>query len=174
MLIVDSGASVCISPLRSDFITYKPSQMKIKDLSSSNKVQGEGIIKWRVLDSSGQEISIERVRFSYSWGRSLFVESSSSSLFDWRKLSWYNIRNCSQTRHQHRVGSKILSLQPNSFLACLFHEPVKQVFLDKHVHIYSERSFCVPSSLRCNQNESLSFSTGRHLTLAPPSVARVD
>ena len=59
MLIVDSGASVCISPLRSDFITYKPSLMKIKDLSSSNKVQGEGIIKWRILDSSGQEISIE-------------------------------------------------------------------------------------------------------------------
>jgi hypothetical protein len=59
MLIVDSGASVCISPLRSDFITYKPSQIKINDLSSSNKVQGEGIIKWCVLDSSGQEISIE-------------------------------------------------------------------------------------------------------------------
>jgi len=59
MLIVDSGASVCISPLWSDFITYKPSIMKIKDLLSSNKVQGEGIIKWRILDSSSQEISIE-------------------------------------------------------------------------------------------------------------------
>ncbi len=59
MLIVDSGPSVCISPLRSDFITYKPSLRKIKDLSSSNKVQGESIIKWRVLDSVGQEISIE-------------------------------------------------------------------------------------------------------------------
>jgi hypothetical protein len=33
--------------------------MKIKDLSSSNKVQGKGIIKWRIFDSSGQEISIE-------------------------------------------------------------------------------------------------------------------
>jgi len=59
MLIVDSGASVCISPHRSDFITYKTSAMRIKDLSSSNKVHGEGIIKWRVLNSSGQEISLE-------------------------------------------------------------------------------------------------------------------
>ena len=33
--------------------------MKIKDLSSSNKVQGKGIIKWHILDSSGQEILIE-------------------------------------------------------------------------------------------------------------------
>ncbi len=43
-IIIDSGASVCISPHRSDFITYNKSKMKIKDLSSSNQVAGEGII----------------------------------------------------------------------------------------------------------------------------------
>ena len=45
-LIVDTGASVCITPNKGDFIasTYRPSSLKIKDLSSSNKVLGEGMI----------------------------------------------------------------------------------------------------------------------------------
>jgi hypothetical protein len=45
ILIVDTGASVCITPQRSDFITYQPSNMKIKDPSSTNKVKGEGILR---------------------------------------------------------------------------------------------------------------------------------
>jgi hypothetical protein len=40
-VIIDSGASVCISPHHTNVITYNPSNMKIKDLSSSNKVAGE-------------------------------------------------------------------------------------------------------------------------------------
>ena len=49
-LIVDSGASVCISPCREDFVTYKPSKVKIKDLSKLNKIDGEGLIRWKVRD----------------------------------------------------------------------------------------------------------------------------
>jgi hypothetical protein len=41
-LVVDSGASVCISPHKEDFIVYGASTIKIKDLSSSNNVAGEG------------------------------------------------------------------------------------------------------------------------------------
>jgi hypothetical protein len=58
MLIVDSGASVCISPLCLDFVTYKPSIMKIKDLSSSNEVEDEGIIKWNVINKRGHNVKI--------------------------------------------------------------------------------------------------------------------
>ncbi len=47
MLIIDSGASICITPHRPDFITYKTNNMKIKDLSSSNKVAGEGLLRWK-------------------------------------------------------------------------------------------------------------------------------
>lgn len=43
-LIIDTGASVCITPVKSDFITYHPSKMRIKDLSSSNSVKGEGLV----------------------------------------------------------------------------------------------------------------------------------
>jgi hypothetical protein len=49
-VIIDSGASFCISQHRSKFITYKDSKMKIKDLSSSNKVAGEDILHWKLQD----------------------------------------------------------------------------------------------------------------------------
>jgi hypothetical protein len=58
-LIVDSGASCCISPHREDFITYSDSKVKVKDLSGSNKVAGEGMIKWKVLDKDGLEVELE-------------------------------------------------------------------------------------------------------------------
>jgi hypothetical protein len=58
-IIIDSGASVCISPHKSDFITYKDSKMKIKDLSLSNQVSGEGIISWSLLDENGDSVQIE-------------------------------------------------------------------------------------------------------------------
>ena len=58
-VIVDSGASVCISPHRSDFVTYNNSNMKIKDLSSSNTVAGEGIVRWNLEDSLGNPVEIE-------------------------------------------------------------------------------------------------------------------
>ena len=58
-LILDSGASVCITPCRSDFITYQKSTLKIKDLSSSNKVAGEGMVKWSVTDDNGDVITLE-------------------------------------------------------------------------------------------------------------------
>jgi hypothetical protein len=54
LLIIDSGTSVCITPHRSDFISYKTSNMKIKDLSSSNKVAGEGLLRWKVEDHAGR------------------------------------------------------------------------------------------------------------------------
>jgi hypothetical protein len=42
LLIIYLEASVCITPHQLDFITYKASNMKIKDLTLSNTVAGEG------------------------------------------------------------------------------------------------------------------------------------
>jgi hypothetical protein len=58
-LVIDSGASVCISPHKEDFVAYGASNMKIKDLSSSNTVAGEGIISWRLRDVNGTTVVIE-------------------------------------------------------------------------------------------------------------------
>lgn len=58
-LIADTGASVCISPLRSDFVTYRCSTMKITDLSSCRSVTGEGMINWHVIDNKGNQVTIK-------------------------------------------------------------------------------------------------------------------
>ena len=58
-LIVDSGASVCITPRREDFIFYRDSKVKIKDLSKTNTVAGEGMIRWKVKDVTGKIVNIE-------------------------------------------------------------------------------------------------------------------
>ena len=58
-IINDSGASVCLSPHRSDFITYHASTMKIKDLSSSNQVAGEGIVRWTMQNAHGYPVDVD-------------------------------------------------------------------------------------------------------------------
>jgi hypothetical protein len=59
LLIIDSGPSICITPHRLDFITYKMSGMKIKDLSSSNTVAGEGLLRWKVEDCAGRVVNLD-------------------------------------------------------------------------------------------------------------------
>lgn len=58
VLVVDTGASVCVSPHRSDFVSYRPSTKTVKDLSSSNKVAGEGIIEWKLRDVHGHIVTV--------------------------------------------------------------------------------------------------------------------
>ncbi len=59
LLIIDSGASICITPHHSNFITYQQSKMKIKDLSSLNNVAGEGLLHWKIEDVSGRIITFD-------------------------------------------------------------------------------------------------------------------
>jgi hypothetical protein len=60
-LIVDTGASCCVTPHRDDFIdgTYQESNVQIKDLSGTNKVGGKGMIRWKIKDSAGRIQMIE-------------------------------------------------------------------------------------------------------------------
>ncbi|KAL7468693.1 hypothetical protein ACHAXS_008919 [Conticribra weissflogii] len=58
-LIIDTGASVCISPHRDDFVTYGPSKVRIKALSNTNLVEGEGLVQWKVLGQDGDIITLE-------------------------------------------------------------------------------------------------------------------
>jgi hypothetical protein len=58
-VIIDSRALVCISPHKTDFKTYGPSGMTIKDLSLMNSVTGEGLIQWQLKDKNGHMIIIE-------------------------------------------------------------------------------------------------------------------
>eukprot|EP00956_Cyclotella_meneghiniana_P008045 scaffold10719_cov37-Cyclotella_meneghiniana.AAC.1 len=58
-LVVDSGASCCITPHREGFTSYSTSKVKVKDLSGVNRVAGEGMINWKVLDSYGAKYTIK-------------------------------------------------------------------------------------------------------------------
>ena len=58
-VIIDTGASVCISPHKDNFKMYALSGMKIKDLSSTNKVAGEGLIQWQLQDINGNTVTIK-------------------------------------------------------------------------------------------------------------------
>jgi hypothetical protein len=60
-LIVDTGASCCVTPHKEDFVegSYRESKVKIKDLSSTNKVAGKGLIRWRIKDSVGRVQVVE-------------------------------------------------------------------------------------------------------------------
>lgn len=57
-LIVDTGASACITPLRSDFVKYHNSSMVVHRLSSSNVVTGEGLINWHAIGTDGNQSSV--------------------------------------------------------------------------------------------------------------------
>jgi hypothetical protein len=56
-LIVDTGASVCITPHLDNFVpgTYQPSSLIVEDLSGANEVAGEGTVAWSVVytDNNG-------------------------------------------------------------------------------------------------------------------------
>eukprot|EP00956_Cyclotella_meneghiniana_P034902 scaffold109269_cov39-Cyclotella_meneghiniana.AAC.2 len=55
-IIFDSGASVNVTPFIEDFVpnTYRPCDISVKGLTSHEKFLGQGIIRWRVRDASGQ------------------------------------------------------------------------------------------------------------------------
>ena len=55
-VIWDTGASISISPAKSDFIELKQCKNKstLQGISKGLKVEGEGIVEWQVLDANGR------------------------------------------------------------------------------------------------------------------------
>ena len=62
-LIIDSGASVHISPCRDDSITYEKCDVTIKDISSSHTVAGKGMLQWKVVDSNGNIVVLDVIGY---------------------------------------------------------------------------------------------------------------
>ena len=58
-VIIDTEVSVCILPHQSDFVTYATRTLKINDLSSSNRVAGEGLIHWSLQDINSAVVTLE-------------------------------------------------------------------------------------------------------------------
>ena len=62
-IIIDTGASRSISPHKSDFIEFKDHEMNIGTINSSSKVQGAGIVRWKVTDQNDVTSVIETAAY---------------------------------------------------------------------------------------------------------------
>ena len=62
-IVIDTGASRSISPHRSDFIEFRPHHMDIGTINASSKVEGAGIVRWKVTDQNGLTSVIETAAY---------------------------------------------------------------------------------------------------------------
>jgi len=58
-IVVDSGASKGLSPIKSDFIKFTPCNSHIDGIGASSAVKGKGIVRWKVVDLHGDIQFIE-------------------------------------------------------------------------------------------------------------------
>ena len=63
LIVIDTGASRSISPHRSDFIEFRPHHMDIGTINASSKVEGAGIVHWKVTDQNGATSVIETAAY---------------------------------------------------------------------------------------------------------------
>ena len=57
--VIDSGASMSLSPLRGDFITFQDSSSTITGVSAKAQVKGVGTVRWQIIDQKGTPCTIE-------------------------------------------------------------------------------------------------------------------
>ncbi|KAL7461644.1 LOW QUALITY PROTEIN: hypothetical protein ACHAXS_003697 [Conticribra weissflogii] len=50
---------LCITPYKDDFISYGPSKVKVRDLSKTNHVVGEGLVSWSFLTPGGKTVQLQ-------------------------------------------------------------------------------------------------------------------
>jgi hypothetical protein len=58
-IVIDSGASKGLSPIRSDFIQFKPIQSKLTGIAAQCEIRGIGIVRWKIIDQHGKVATIE-------------------------------------------------------------------------------------------------------------------
>ena len=63
-IVIDTGASRSISPHKSDFIEFRHHSIDIGTISASSKVEGTGIIRWKVTDQNNVTSTIETAAYS--------------------------------------------------------------------------------------------------------------
>ena len=58
-IIIDTGASISISPLRSDFIALDPPGLtSLNQVNGSTPVEGEGCLNWCIEDIHGKRVCL--------------------------------------------------------------------------------------------------------------------
>ena len=62
-VVIDSGASRSLSPLRSDFVTFTSVDSKISGVGAQASIKGVGMVKWKVTDQNGVSHTIETMAY---------------------------------------------------------------------------------------------------------------
>ena len=62
-IVIDTGASCSLSPLRSDFLTFTSVDSKISGVGAQASIQGVGMVKWTVTDQNGASHTIETMAY---------------------------------------------------------------------------------------------------------------
>ena len=62
-IVIDTGASRSISPHKSDFIKLEKFDMDIGTINASSKVEGTGMVRWKVTDQHGVTSLIETAAY---------------------------------------------------------------------------------------------------------------
>ena len=52
-IVIDSGASQGLFPLRDDFITFKLINQNITDIGSQSDIEGIEVFRWKISDQNG-------------------------------------------------------------------------------------------------------------------------
>ena len=81
-IVIDTGASRSISPHKSDFIEFRNHSMDIGTINASSKVEGTGIIRWKVTDQNNVTSTIETAAY--------YIPSASIRLYS----PQYHFREC--------------------------------------------------------------------------------
>jgi hypothetical protein len=58
-IVIDSGASKGLSPIRSDFIQFRQLKSKITGIGAQSEIGGVGIVRWKIIDQHGKVDIIE-------------------------------------------------------------------------------------------------------------------
>ena len=57
-IIIDSGASISLTPFRSDFISFVEERGSLQAVGSSQEVQGSGLVEWVITNMEGAKVTI--------------------------------------------------------------------------------------------------------------------
>ena len=58
-IVLDTGASVSLTPFRDDFVSFSPCNLEITGIGATSPVRGKGIVRWQVYDPNNLCTTIE-------------------------------------------------------------------------------------------------------------------
>jgi hypothetical protein len=58
-IVIDSGASKGLTPVRSDFVQFKEIKSKLTGIGSQCEIRGIGTVRWKIVDQKGKLATIE-------------------------------------------------------------------------------------------------------------------